>query len=127
MLIASYIAGTNPLRLVGCCIDVVIVDNDAKLQNIRKLEYPAEIPEMVETKREIMWNVRDVSFQYLGLIILSAKYKIHRPDKCLIKYFTVLSGNLVVVLKMKNREVFYVKIMVQKVRQWKFLLAHGVW
>lgn len=87
---------------------------DGKVQNIKKLKYSAEIPEMVERKWKIMWNVRDVSFQYLALIILSAKYKIHRPDKCLIKYFTVLSGNLVVVLKMKNREVFYVKIMVQK-------------
>lgn len=87
---------------------------DGKVQNIKKLKYSAEIPEMVERKWKIMWNVRDVSFQYLALIILSAKYKIHRPDKCLIKYFTVLSGNLVVVLKMKNREIFYVKIMVQK-------------
>lgn len=107
--------------------DLMIIDSDGKVQNIKKLKYPAEIPKKVEAKWKIMWNVRDVSFQYLGLIILSAKYKVHRPDKCLIKYFTVLSGNLVVVLKMKNRGVFYVKIMVRKVFQWKLLLTHWVW
>lgn len=34
-----------------------------------------------------MGNVTDVSSQYLCLIMLSEKCKIHRLDKCLIKPF----------------------------------------
>lgn len=54
---------------------------------------------MVEWKWKIMGNVRDVSSQYLCLIILSEKCKIHRLDKCLIKHFTAFLWKLGDVLE----------------------------
>lgn len=83
---------------------------------------------MVEWKWKIMWNVRDVSFQYLCLIILSAKCKIHRLDKCLIKYFTAHSGCLGVCLNNeKCRSTFITRRWWQEIALCqKVLLIHCI-